>query len=106
MRGEGEPAPEDVGRPALLGSFAVGSLGGRGCSTHRLVTSGVFLPTCCHPGLSAGPVRVPPGVVRPEALPAGWPAGYPEHPVPSRAAVPGEGPGPVLAATLRGLGGM
>ena len=98
-------APEDVGRPAVLGSFTVGPWRW-GRSAHGLMTNGVFLPTWCRPGLPVGPVRVPPGVVRPEALPAGWPAGCPEHPVPAGAAVPGEGPGPVSAATLRGLGGM
>lgn len=52
------------------------------------------------------PVHAGPGVVRQEALPAGRPAGHPECPVPSRAAVPGEGPGPVPTATLCSLGGV
>ena len=118
-RETGEPGPGRRGPPCCAGLLHRGALavggalftapwgpGGRGRSAHGLMTNGVLLPTWCRPGLPVGPVRVPPGVVRPEALPAGWPAGCPERPVPAGAAVPGEGPGPVSAATLRGLGGM
>ena len=105
-RETGEPGPRRRGPPYSASLLHRGRPGGRGRSIHGLMTSGVFPPTWCRPGLSVGPVHVAPGVVRPEALPAGWPAGCPERPVPAGAAVPGEGPRPVSAATLRGLGGV
>lgn len=53
------------------------------------------------------PVCVPdPGVVWAQALLAGRPTRHPECPVPARAAVPREGPRPVPAAALCGLGGV
>lgn len=77
------------------------------CSSACLWGKGQALvadPATCVPFDVLALCYISPGVVWLEALSAVWPVCRPQHPVPTRAAVPGEGSRPVFAAALRGLG--